>query len=227
MLVLFAGRYGASHSSLQSLNRFGSDKNLLGSMTPTEALIATATSSTSLVAVQHSRTPSQSLVMEHLQLQEEARRLEEETYVDMNEDGSYASNRLQQLEKRMRGLAVEPILARQHWRDQEEHQLDTTLTGGGDQTESPRYCEIEDAALTESAHYEYLYRATSLVTHHHQQQQQQQQHYEVVYQEIPDNDNKKEKNINNVGNSNIGENRIKQDSRTRREPEPLRKYFLY
>ena len=212
----------SSHSSLQSLNRFGSDKNLLGSMTPTEALIATATSSTSLVAVQHSRTPSQSLVMEHLQLQEEARRLEEETYVDMNEDGSYASNRLQQLEKRMRGLAVEPILARQHWRDQEEHQLDTTLTGGGDQTESPRYCEIEDAALTESAHYEYLYRATSLVTHHHQQQQQQQQHYEVVYQEIPDNDNKKEKNINNVGNSNIGENRIKQDSRTRREPEPLR-----
>jgi hypothetical protein len=64
----------SSHSSLQSLNRFGSEKNLLGSRTPTEALIATATSSSSLAAA-HSRTPSQSLVMEHLQLQEEARRM--------------------------------------------------------------------------------------------------------------------------------------------------------
>jgi len=205
----------SSHSSLQSLNRFGSDKNLLGSMTPTEALIATAASSASL-AVAHSRTPSQSLVMEHLQLQEEARRMEEETYVDMNEDGSFSGNHIEHRKgSRKEEVGEKPILARQpsreQWRDQEEHQLDTTLTGVGDHIESPRYCEIEESALDESAHYEYLFRTTSSAVPHFQQQT-----YEGVYQEIPDNDHGRE------NNRVSRESKSKLESRNKREPEPLR-----
>ena len=130
----------SSHGSSQSITsqgmpKFGSEKNL-GAMTPTEALIQSATGS-----VNHSRTPSQTLVMEHLQ--HEVRHFEEETYVDMNEDGSFI--------RTPRSSAKEPILAKQYKKDN----LDTTLTG--DSPESPRYCEIEDP--NENAHYEYLYKA--------------------------------------------------------------------
>ena len=68
--------HGSSQSiTSQTLQRFESDKNL-GSMTPTEALIHSSTAS-----VNHSRTPSQTLVMEHFRTEGgHPRRLEEETY---------------------------------------------------------------------------------------------------------------------------------------------------
>ena len=137
----------SSHSSLASAtgNR--------GSMTPTEALIHSSTTS-----INHSRTPSQSLVMEHFGL---AGR-QEETYVEMNEDGSKKVDEPRRKPK-------EPVLARQSSIGARDP-LDTTLTYEHD--ESPRYCEIE-----EKSHYELLCNARTAMT-------QQQQRYEVVYQEI-------------------------------------------
>ena len=153
----------SSHGSSQSITsaglpRFGSDKNL-GSMTPTEALIQSATAGS---IITHSRTPSQTLVMEHLQQEVvQVQHFEEETYVDMNEDGSFVRTPRAVSHK-------EPILSGRHIR--KENNLDTTLTG--ESPESPRYCEIE-----ENAHYEYLYKART----------PQAQHYEVLYQEIEEN----------------------------------------
>lgn len=151
--------HGSSQSiTSQTLQRFESDKNL-GSMTPTEALIHSSTAS-----VNHSRTPSQTLVMEHFHTEMgQSRRFEEETYVDMNEDGSYI--------RTPRVQTREPILAKQC---NAKESLDTTLTY--ESPESPRYCKIEES--NEPAHYEYLCNASSANP----------QHYEVVYQEISDKD---------------------------------------
>ena len=142
----------SSHSSLASAtgNR----------MTPTEALIHSSTTS-----INHSRTPSQSLVMEHFGLTGR----QEETYVEMNEDGSKKVDE-------PRRKAKEPVLARQGSSGSRDN-LDTTLTYDND--ESPRYCEIE-----EKSHYELLCNARTAMT-------QQQQQYEVVYQEILGGDNER------------------------------------
>ena len=136
----------SSHSSLASAsgNR--------GSMTPTEALIHSSSTS-----INHSRTPSQSLVMEHFGLGRP-----EETYVEMNEDGSKKADE-------PRRKPREPVLARQGSAGGAKETLDTTLTYEND--ESPRYCEIE-----EKSHYELLSNARTATA--------QQQQYEVVYQEI-------------------------------------------
>jgi len=177
--------HGSSQSiTSQTLQRFESDKNL-GSMTPTEALIHSSTAS-----VNHSRTPSQTLVMEHFQTEGgHPRRLEEETYVDMNEDGSYSRT------PRMR--TKEPILAKQC---NAKESLDTTLTY--ESPESPRYCEIEDT--TEQSHYEYLCNARTANP----------QHYEVVYQEISDNEN--------IGNPKGSKSSAPSKQPRKKEPEPLR-----
>ena len=87
---------------------------------------------------------------------------QEETYVEMNEDGSKKVDE-------PRRKAKEPVLARQSSIGARDP-LDTTLTYEHD--ESPRYCEIE-----EKSHYELLCNARTAMT-------QQQQQYEVVYQEI-------------------------------------------
>ena len=175
--------HGSSQSiTSQGLPRFGSDKNL-GSMTPTEALIQSATGS-----VNHSRTPSQTLVMEHFQ---HASHFEEETYVDMNEDGSFVKT------PRFREQRSQPILAKQS----KKESLDTTLTG--DSPESPRYCEISEP--NDNAHYEYLYKARTPSAP---------QHYEVLYQEI------EEQNNEIHGTGTIKENKRKVNKKP--EPEPLR-----
>merc|ERR1719422_2690481 len=121
-------------------------------MTPTEALIHSSSTS-----INHSRTPSQSLVMEHFGLGRQ-----EETYVEMNEDGSKKADE-------PRRKPREPVLARQSSASGAKETLDTTLTYEND--ESPRYCEIE-----EKSHYELLSNARTATA--------QQQQYEVVYQEI-------------------------------------------
>merc|ERR1719422_1647344 len=121
-------------------------------MTPTEALIHSSSTS-----INHSRTPSQSLVMEHFGLGRP-----EETYVEMNEDGSKKADE-------PRRKPREPVLARQSSAGGAKETLDTTLTYEND--ESPRYCEIE-----EKSHYELLSNARTATA--------QQQQYEVVYQEI-------------------------------------------
>lgn len=167
--------HGSSQSiTSQTLQRFESDKNL-GSMTPTEALIHSSTAS-----VNHSRTPSQTLVMEHFHTESgHSRRYEEETYVDMHEDGSYSQT--------PRMHTREPILAKQC---NAKESLDNTLTY--ESPESPRYCEIEDT--TEQSHYEYLCNARTAKP----------QHYEVVYQEISD----KEKNGNLKGNKSSSASKL-------------------
>jgi len=177
--------HGSSQSiTSQTLQRFESDKNL-GSMTPTEALIHSSTAS-----VNHSRTPSQTLVMEHFQTESgHPRRLEEETYVDMNEDGSYSQT--------PRTRTKEPILAKQC---NAKESLDTTLTY--ESPESPRYCEIEDT--TEQSHYEYLCNARTANP----------QHYEVVYQEISDNEH--------IGNPKGSKGSAPSKQPRKKEPEPLR-----
>lgn len=150
------GALGSAHNSRTSLtsshSSITSATGNLGSMTPTEALIHSSTTS-----INHSRTPSQSLVMEHFGL---AGR-HEETYVDMNEDGSQVINTTKRRPK-------EPVLARQNPSGFKDT-LDRTLTNEND--ESPRYCEIE-----EKSHYELLCNARTAMAQH--------QHYEVVYQEI-------------------------------------------
>lgn len=150
------GLLGSSHTSVTSLTSSHSSLTSgtcnRGSMTPTEALIHSSTTS-----ISHSRTPSQSLVMEHFGL---TGHRQEETYVDMNEDGTKKGTPT-------RRMVQEPILARQS--NPMREGLDTTLTNDND--ESPRYCEIE-----EKSHYELLSNARTAIAQH--------QHYEVVYQEI-------------------------------------------
>ena len=144
----------SSHGSLQSitsqtLHRFTPDKNNTSDATET-----------------HNRTPSQTLVMEHFrpEISSGNQLIEEETYVDMNEDGT----QIQTPRLRMK----EPILAKQ-CRERESN-LDRTLTY--DPPESPRYCEIDER--TEQAHYELLSDARSAAPQHYS---------EVVYQEISEN----------------------------------------
>ena len=86
----------------------------------------------------------------------------EETYVEMNEDGSKKADE-------PRRKPREPVLASQSSAGGAKETLDTTLTYEND--ESPRYCEIE-----EKSHYELLSNARTATA--------QQQQYEVVYQEI-------------------------------------------
>ena len=69
----------------------------------------------------------------------------EETYVEMNEDGSKKADE-------PRRKPREPVLARQSSASGAKETLDTTLTYEND--ESPRYCEIE-----EKSHYELLSNA--------------------------------------------------------------------
>ena len=114
----------------------------------------------------HNRTPSQTLVMEHFRPEVSSSKLiEEETYVEMNEDGTQSQT------PRMR--IKEPILAKQ-CREREESNLDNTLTY--DPPESPKYCEIDEK--NEQAHYELLSDARSAAPQHYS---------EVVYQEIEEN----------------------------------------
>ena len=113
----------------------------------------------------HNRTPSQTLVMEHFRPDLPISQLiEEETYVDMNEDGTQVTT------PRMR--IKEPILAKQC--REKDSNLDSTLTY--EPPESPRYCEIDER--TELAHYELLSNAVSAPPQHYS---------EVVYQEIAEN----------------------------------------
>ena len=131
------GLLGSAHNSRTSLtsshSSITSSTQNLGSMTPTEALIHSST--TSVLSPAHSRTPSQSLVMEHFGLAGRP----EETYVDMHDDGSKRTRR-----------SREPVLARQGGANKDS--LDTTLTYEND--ESPRYHEIG-----EKSHYELLCNA--------------------------------------------------------------------
>ena len=168
----------SSHGSSQSITsqnfqRFNNaDKNFEG-MTPSEVLTQAASG-------EHLRTPSQTLVMEHFHPDMSSslyhrHHLEEETYVDMNEDGTnrhdgikYAGNKA-------------PILAKNYsFRDN----LDSTLTF--DPPESPRYHEIDEESqesgqgLISGAHYELLSNARS--------DGSRQPQYEALYHEISENE---------------------------------------
>jgi hypothetical protein len=149
------GMLGSAHNSVTSLtsshSSIASGSGNRGSMTPTEALIHSSAAS-----ISHSRTPSQSLVMEHFGL---AGR-HEETYVEMNDDGSQPA-------AAPRHRAQVPVLARQG--------LDTTLTNEND--ESPRYCEIE-----EKSHYELLSNARTATA----QLQHYEVVYQEIAGEAPD-----------------------------------------
>ena len=112
----------------------------------------------------HNRTPSQTMVMEHFHPESG----QEETYVDMNEDGT-------------RNLSVRktrervPVLAKNL---RENDNLDSTLTPDPDG--SPRYCEISDSRSepqTDQAHYELLSNARSASSNPQPQ-------YEALYHEI-------------------------------------------
>ena len=163
--------HGSSQSiTSQNLQRFSSDKNL-GAMTPSEVLTHAAAASAN-----HNRTPSQTLVMEHFhpEMTFSSQQLEEETYVDMNEDGTNIRGSKTRIK--------ESILAKQSYNDT----LDDTLV---DPTEhdSPRYCEIDEtqkrdfdpAGRTGAAHYELLSNARSA--------NPMQPHYEALYHEISEN----------------------------------------
>ena len=122
----------------------------------------------------HNRTPSQTLVMEHFHPEmplPAAVKTEEETYVDMNEDGTRINMATRPREK-------EPILSRDH--NHKEDNLDNTLTFDPD--ESPRYCEIDERHGAVSpdpppVHYELLSNARSA-------SKPPPVHYEALYHEI-------------------------------------------
>jgi hypothetical protein len=137
--------------------------------TPSEMLVAA-------LAADHARTPSQTLVIEHLQGQGKNF---EDVYVERSDEGSFTPS-LEHLSS-SQSLAVP--------RPQPQPHLPA---------ESPRYCEIDDeqqhpnatsppsktpqmaAAVAEASpsHYEYLFKARSATP----------LHYEVVYQEIQDDE---------------------------------------
>jgi len=144
----------ASASSIPS--RGSSSANVAtGNMappTPSEMLVAA-------LAADHARTPSQTLVMEHM-TQEQVGRAPEDMYVFMNEDGTERQ-------------PAQPILAPPQFGSPARLPA-----------ESPRYCEIDEPATPKEraapppSHYEYLFKARSATP----------LHYEVVYQEIQDED---------------------------------------
>ena len=116
---------------------------------------------------EHNRTPSQTMVMEHFQPEAG----QEETYVDMNEDGT---RNLSVRKSRER----EPVLAKNL---RENDNPDNTLTLDPDG--SPRYCEIPESRvelLTDPAHYELLSNARSASA---------QPQYEALYHEITEDRN--------------------------------------
>ncbi len=141
----------SAHGSTPSISndKLGGE---VGNLTPTEMLIR-----------QHTRTPSQSMVLEHLQKEFGTKaRLAEDMYVEMNDDGSAAVGMIQMTPRQ------------------------SVLAPPASQTpsrpaDSPRYCEIDE--VDERSHYEYLYKARSATP----------LHYEVVYQEIPDEETTPEK----------------------------------
>ncbi|XP_059080591.1 uncharacterized protein LOC131878582 isoform X2 [Tigriopus californicus] len=166
-------------------------------MTPSKAKISTATQSrssitsssasrgstqsiltpTEMLIQAHNRTPSQSLVIDHLQKEFSANiAFQEGTYVPMLDDHeSMKVPSRDQLPKR-------PILAPPHFQEPKF---------ASKPKESPRYIEIDDPdeedqnhviPITEMSHYEYLYKARSATP----------LHYEAVYQEISDDESPKE-----------------------------------
>ena len=146
----------SSHGSSQSvtspsLQRLSRDKKP-GPLTPAPA--------------DHNRTPSQTMVMEHFH--PESGPGQEETYVDMNEDGTRNLN-VRKTRERV------PVLAKSL---RENDNLDNTLTHDPDG--SPRYCEIPESRSeprTDQAHYELLSNARSASSN-------PQPHYEALYHEI-------------------------------------------
>ena len=136
----------------------------------------------------------------------QATKVEEETYVEMYEDGSGPVTPRHPPQSKI------PILARTHKKD-----LDTTLTG--ESPESPRYCEIQEPA-SEQAHYEYLYKARTPSTQ-----------YEQLYQEIEEtNSCEQQQQLQQVvvtrGSKNSQQqqqNEVKKKSTSKKkELEPLR-----
>ncbi|CAB4066191.1 unnamed protein product [Lepeophtheirus salmonis] len=121
----------------------------------------------------HSRTPSQTLVMEHLQKEMNESQtvlfqgsgnpppppppIEEDTYVDMNEDGTMNGDFNRKMKKKK-----QPILA---------------------PLESPRYCEIDESAVAPCpSHYEFLHSSSNNNNHNNNRHKSA----EVLYHEIPE-----------------------------------------
>ena len=117
--------------SKESINS-GASKS---SMTPSEILIA------------HARTPSQSLVIEHLQKQ------------FVNLETSEQTNPADISEERL------PVLP-MNYRGKEVSLLNPNSSRVKLPSESPRYCEIDDPK--ERSHYEYLYKARSATPLHYE-----------------------------------------------------------
>lgn len=153
-----------SRSSITSSSASrGSTQSIL---TPTEMLLQA-----------HNRTPSQSLVIDHLQKELSSNiPFQEGTYVHMLDDHeSMKVPSRDQLPKR-------PILAPPNFQEPKF---------ASKPKESPRYIEIDDPeeeeknnqvmVVTDMSHYEYLYKARSATP----------LHYEAVYQEISDDDSPK------------------------------------